>query len=486
MSFVQTWLHEQVRSSPDDLCITTADHSYTFSQLASEVDLLAQSLLTKGWQEETVATWLPDSLDMVLALWAVPRSGGVLLPLHASLKPDEVSSYMSLAGCSRLLTEQSRIDEFRKHLPEGAEVMMVDEREGIEIGRISRVVSHRKHQLHSILLTSGTTGRPKGVQLTYDNHQASMDGWIAYLGLTRRSHYLCTLPLSHVAGMGILLRGARAGFAVNFLPKFDASAVNTRLDSGTVTHISLVPTQLSSILRQRDGRPFHKAVEGIILGGGPVPLDLIEQALSLKAPLIVTYGMTETASGVTAVQVDEHPDKKGTVGRAIGAGKIMITDDDGTELKAGEIGQVRIQSSAVMAGYLEQPAIGGNTFTTGDTGWRDEDGFLYLAATRESTIITGGENVDPLEVESVLSSIPGVVEAGVIGIPDSEFGQRVVAVVVLDEQGLVADELLNLCRQRLASYKVPKAIEIWEQLPRSHSGKLKRVELALALSNSDI
>jgi len=486
MSFVQTWLHEQARTSPDDLCITMEDYTCTFSQLANEVNLLAQSFLVKGWQEKTVATWLPDSLDMVLALWAIPRSGGVLLPLHARLKPNEVAAYMSLAGCSRLLTAQSRIDELRTHLPEGAEVMLADAGEKIETSKIPIVVPRKKHQLHSILLTSGTAGRPKGVQLTYDNHQANMDGWIAYLGLTRRSRYLCTLPLSHVAGMGIFLRGARAGFAVNFMPKFDAGAVNARLDSGTVTHISLVPTQLISLLRQRAERPFHKAVEGIILGGGPVPQNLIDQALALKAPLIVTYGMTETASGVTAVRVDKHPDKQGTVGRVIGAGKIMITADDGTELKAGVIGQVRIQSAAVMTGYLGRPATVDSTITTDDRGWRDEDGFLYLAAAQENTIITGGENVDPLEVETVLSNIPGVAEAGVIGIPDSDLGQRVIAVVVLDEKSLAVEELLRRCRQKLASYKVPKSIEIWEQLPRSHSGKLKRGELAQTLTNTDI
>ncbi|MCH7573774.1 MAG: acyl--CoA ligase [Candidatus Marinimicrobia bacterium] len=489
MATVETWLHQQAAAQPNASCLQVEQHHFTFKELALEVDQAAGKIQAHGWHAGPVGIWLPDGVAMILTLWAVSRTGGVVLPLHDRLQVDELLDNLARTGCSRLITTRERAAQLRGRLPDDLVVLPLKEllrSDGPRLpGVIGDAMPPRDHDLHAIVMTSGTTGQPKAVQLTYGNQRAGSDGWISFLSLSPEDHYLSALPLSHVAGMGVLLRGARAGIPVTCLPSGDAATINAQLDKGNITHVSLVPTQLQRMLIERNGQAFRSTVKAIILGGAPASPALITAALQHRAPLVLTYGMTETAAGFTALKVTDQPGKRGSVGRPFGEGQIAIVDDAGLQLPTGETGLIRVKSSAVMTGYRGQPPLRDGVYTTGDYGRLDEDGFLYLEPGRSLLIISGGENVDPLEVESALLDMPGVADVCVVGLPDEDLGQRVVAVLKAQTPGTNVDSLARLCRQRMAGYKVPRAWVIWASLPRSASGKLRRAEIRRRLLAGD-
>ncbi len=484
MSLRGSWLHSQAVAHPAHPALAVGAQALTFAQLAHRVDRLAARLVEARWSGETVGVWLPDDLSMVEAIWAVPRAGGVLVPLHARLQGPELAAYLAEIHCTRLYTTRPRYAGIEQVLPKTLEVMFVDEGP-VGSGSLDPGEAVPEGTLHSILLTSGTTGRPKAVRLTYGNHRSSAEAWCQFLDLTPSDHYLCALPLSHVGGLGILFRGAVAGFKVTCLQKFDGAAVNRALDDGAVTHVSLVPTQLHRMIRLRGERPFSRQLKALVLGGGPAPPGLIDQALKLGAPLVKTYGMTETASGVTAFRVWKHPDKQASAGRPLGRATLSMINADGAPLPPNEVGTIAVQGPSVMEGYLNGPATGGELVTS-DRGWLDADGFLYVSPNPLALIISGGENVDPQEVEQVLLGVPHVLEACVAGLPDTDLGQRVVAVVAA-EPGQRLDEaaLVRACRRKLAPFKVPKSVIVWPALPKTPGGKVQRRKVLERLLGAD-
>ncbi|MCH8328560.1 MAG: AMP-binding protein, partial [Candidatus Marinimicrobia bacterium] len=300
MAAVQTWLHGQAAAAPHAFCLEVDERRYTFMELALKVDAVAEGIRESGWDRGPVGIWLPDGLAMIVSLWAVSRAGGVVLPLHDRMTADELLPALVRAGSVRLITTGQRATELRDQLPDDLQLLPVEELLRSDGPRSQGVLADAAlpadHDLHAIVMTSGTTGQPKAVQLTYGNQRASCDGWISFLGLSKGDHYLSVLPLTHVAGMGILLRGARAGFGVTCLPPGDAARINTLLDGGGITHVSLVPTLLQRLLAERGERPFNTGVKAIVLGGAPASKALIATALAHRAPLVVTYGMTETAA----------------------------------------------------------------------------------------------------------------------------------------------------------------------------------------------
>ena len=484
MSLRASWLHSQALAHPAHPALVVGAQTFTFDQLARRADQLAARFVEAGWPGETVGVWLPDDLPLVEAIWAVPRAGGVLVPLHARFQGPELATYLADLRCTRLYTTRTLYAGIEKDLPKSLEVMFVEDAPA-GAGSLDPGAAVPEGTLHSVLLTSGTSGRPKAVRLTYGNHRSSADSWRSFLQITSGDHYLCTLPLSHVGGMGILFRSALAGFKVTCLPKFDAAAVNQALDGGAVTHVSLVPTQLHRMIKLRAGRHFSGQLQALVLGGGPAPPELIDQALELGAPLVMTYGLTETASGVTAFRVWEHPDKRASAGQPLGEATLTIINADGVPVPPGEVGTIAVQGPSVMEGYMDGPAIGGQLVTS-DRGRLDEDGFLYLTPDQLALIISGGENVDPLEVEQLLLGIPHVQDACVAGLPDTDLGRRVVAVVAaepghtLDEQ-----EMIRTCRQKLAPFKVPKSIIVWPVLPKTPGGKVQRQKVLERLLRKD-
>lgn len=286
-----------------------------------------------------------------------------------------------------------------------------------------------------IMFTSGTSGAPKQVELTYGNVEANAHGSARALGVTPDDRWLCPLPLTHVGGLMILTRAVIGGFHALLDPPFDAARVAARLNAGEATLVSLVPTQLRRCLDAGLREP--RELRAVVTGGAPLDPALRARAQDAGVPVLDAYGLTETASQFVVE------------GRPLHNADVRLED--------GEI-------------VVRGPMVAGGELRTGDLGeWRD--GRLHVAGRRSDLIITGGENVSPEEVEAVLKAHPQVSDAGVFGRPDPEWGQAVTAHVI---GSATPRELEEWCRARLARFKVPKRIEMVRSLPRTSSGKVLR------------
>ena len=341
-----------------------------------------------------------------------------------------------------------------------------------------------------VLQTSGTSGRPKAAMLTRGNLVASAEGSMQRLGCERLDRWLLCMPLFHIGGLSVLIRSVLGGTSVAVHARFDAKRVAEALDSDRVTRVSFVATMLAEVIAARGDRPSPPSLDLVLLGGGPASEDLLRRAETLGYPIAPTYGLTEAASQVATRPPSKRVDCSDSdpVDRAGGLEplpgvEIRIVDANGECTPVGGEGEIQLRGKVVMKGYLGDPeatarAIVDGWLSTGDIGRLDGAGHLRVLDRRVDLIVSGGENIYPAEIESILADHPEVLEAGVVGRPDSKFGARPVAFVVM-RPGVSFDrsELVSFCKERLAGYKIPTDFIPCERLPRTASGKLKRREL---------
>lgn len=481
------WLAQRAQRAPDQLALLTDDVHWTFADLHRRAAAAATLLASHGvGQGDRVAVLARNCPAFVLALHAVPRAGAALAPLNLRLAPPELRGQLAAVAPRLLLAD--------------ADHLALAERLAREAGGITPLPLHALDvdpppaallpplpiaaaTLHSIVFTSGSGGRPKGVMLSHGNLHAAAVASAQRLDTRAGDRWLACLPLFHVGGLAIPIRSAVSGFAVVLHPAFDAAAANRAIDEQGVTVVSLVSVMLERLLRARGGRPVPAAFRCALLGGGPAPLSLIDACVALGLPLAPSYGLTEAASQVATLLPSETPHKRGAAGRPLPGVRLRISGDGGRDLGPHQPGEILLQGPTVMAGYYGEPAasaraLAGGWLHTGDIGWLDEDGYLSLLGRRDALIISGGENVAPAEVEAVLEAHPAVAEAGVIGLPDPQWGQRPAALVVLhDAAAADAAALQAFCAERLAAYKRPAQIRFLAALPRSATGKLQRARL---------
>ena len=368
---------------------------------------------------DRVATTLPAGPDFCSLLHALPRLGAVLVPLDP-----------------------------REPVRSGARLTVTEPLSGEEADVPLRATVDPE-EVHCVMHTSGTTGRPKEVELTYANQRASAEASADAFPLDAGDRWLCPLPLFHVGGLAVLLRSVMAATTAVLQDGFETARVRKALESEEITLGSLVPTMLQRL--REAGLSRTPGLRGIALGGGPIPAGLLDWAEAAGVPAVPVYGMTETASQVVA----------GSPGRPL----------TGVELRIEE-GEILVRGPMVARGALAPDGW----LHTGDLGRLDEHGLLRVEGRRKELIVSGGENVAPLAVEQALLGHPAVADAGVAGLPDPEWGEAVTAFVVLREPAS-ADELRDWCRERLSPAAVPKAVHAVDGLPRNAAGKLLRDRL---------
>lgn len=338
---------------------------------------------------------------------------------------------------------------------------------------------------HTIVYTSGSTGRPKGALLTYGNHWWNAMGSALNLGLRDDDCWLACLPLFHVGGLAILLRSVIYGVPVVIHGSFEPDAVTRAIEKEDVTIVSLVPTTLTRLLDQRGPRPFPGNLRCFLVGGSPLSPSLREKCLAAGWPVIPTYGMTESASQLATLPLSEmFRDVHGAVGKPLFPVRIKIVSrDEQAETPSGSPGSILVCGPTISPCYWERetgPDDGrpGGWFDTGDVGYIDKEGYLHVESRKGDIIISGGENVYPVEVEHALAEHPDVVDAGVVGIDHEEWGEVVAAAVVLRKGALLAEsDLIAFCRQRVADYKIPRRTQFVSSLPRNAAGKILRDEV---------
>jgi o-succinylbenzoate---CoA ligase len=435
------WLTRRARTHPDRPALITDGGTTTYAELDEAAARTARRLAALGvGHGDRVATTLLPSLEFAELLYALPRLGASLVPLNTRLTAAERARQLEDSG-ARLCVED----------PLDGDQADVELRTAVD-----------PDAEHSLIYTSGTTGDPAGISLTHRNHTASALASAWNLGVDPDDRWLCVLPLFHVGGLAILLRSAIYGTAAVIHERFDEQRVATALANGEITVASFVPTMLRRLVEAGlDQAPNLRAA---LLGGGPVPRDLLEWSVSHGFPALQTYGMTQTSSQIATLTAAEAITKSGSAGRPLPGVDLSISDE----------GEILVRGPMVSPRALDP---GDGWLHTGDRGRLDDDGYLWVEGRLKDVIVTGGENVACAEVERALEEHPAVVEAAVVGRPDLEWGELVTAFVVLDGGSVDESELVEHCRRLLAGYKVPRAFHVVSELPRNAAGKLLRREL---------
>ena len=481
------WLRQRALLSPERPAVIFGAERWSFAELDRLVAACSARLAAAGVRAgDRVALLARNCGGFVHVAHAVPRLGAALVPLNVRLTAGELSQQVRDCGAGLLVTDEpnaAKAADVERLLAGLRCLPMTELTQRLNGEAVAGLEQVEGSGLHSIVYTSGTSGQPKGAMLTFDNHLWSAIGSALNLGLHSDDRWLACLPLFHVGGLAILLRSVIYGIPVVLHDGFDPVAVNRSIDEDGVTIVSAVSNMLLRMLEARGNRPYPASLRCVLVGGGPVPQPLLEECARRGVPVAQTYGLTEAASQVATLTPRDALRRIGSAGRPLPTTELRIEDDDGKLLPAGQAGEIVVRGPTVTPGYFNLPDETRRTLRdgwlhTGDIGYLDSDGYLYVLDRREDLIVSGGENVYPAEVEAVLASHPAVLEAGVIGLPDERWGQRVVATVVLrDGTGVSEQGLLAFSRSRIAAYKMPKRLRFARELPRNAAGKLLRQAL---------
>lgn len=466
----------------------------SWAELWERVGALAGWLAARGIGEgDVVAVFMKNSPAFVELAMATSHLGGVFLPVNYRLAHDEVSYIHGNAGARLLIVD----DEFGEVVAGLGDVVLLGAAERADtrlLGAASGgahpvppMCLRRPGDLFRLMYTSGTTDRPKGVMHSYDNFYWKCMEHVIDLGLTAEDRLLIAGPLYHVGAFDLPgLAVSWLGGALCILRDFDEEAAFSAIETERLTCGWLAPVMLGRLLAWPERDRFDRSsVRWIIGGGEKTPEVRIRQFSELfpNGRYVDGFGLTETGSGATLMEPGREIEKIGSTGRALAHCELDIRDEAGNPLPPGFEGEICLRGPQVAAGYWRDPEkteasfFADDWFRSGDVGYVDEDGFLFVTDRKKDMIISGGENVSSSEIERVIFAMPQVGDVAVIGVADAKWGERVAAIVV-PKPGAELDfeTLREHCRRNLAGFKVPRELHLRATLPRNPSGKiLKRV-----------
>ena len=497
---------------PDQEILVFENRRWTYGQLWEGIQHLANGFRGIGVQPGDRIAALQTNSDLyVAAYFAAAAIGAVFVPLNYRAKLPELEYMINTADTKVLLVGDryvGPVGELRPRLP-SVQTYVALESERPHMRHIDRLMAEGRGDFEEIevdddattilMYTSGTTAMPKGVVLTYNDFTAYVCANVELADGTPRGTALLCAPLYHIAGATNIMSSMFTGRRLVVLRQFDAGQWLETVQYEKVTHAFVVPTMMKQLLDHPDFDRYDlSSLQNLSYGGAAMPFPVIRRAIEqfpATVGFVNAFGQTETTSTLTVLGPDDHRldgtpkeiernlRRLRSIGRPLPDVEVKVVDDDGKELPSGQVGELWVQTPRVMKGYAGTE--GGVTsathdgwLPTRDMGWIDEDGYIFLAGRKDDMIIRGGENIAPAEVEAVLYSHPGVEEAAVVGLPDVEWGQRVAAVVALRPgSNLTEPELMEYCRQRLASFKKPEVIHFVESLPKNPMGKILKKDL---------
>jgi O-succinylbenzoic acid--CoA ligase len=432
------WLTQRSQSCPDRTALVADGSEPTYAELEAEATWVARRLAAHGVRRGSeVALTMHARREQVVLVHALMKLGAVLLPLSPLLSADERAAVIAAEEPAIDLDDPGELTQTEADLPLLGE--------------------HDMDNVCCRVLTSGSSGAPSPVGLTYGNFLWSAVGSAFNIGVEPQDRWLCCLPLSHISGLAIVIRSVVYGTTAIVHDGFDADRVAAALEEDDISVLSIVTTMLTRLLEKGADLSGPRA---ILVGGGPVPVEPLDEAIGQGATVVQTYGLTEACSQVTTLAPADARRKLGSAGRPLLTTHLRIQD-----------GEILVQGPTVAPGRADADGW----LHTGDLGRIDEEGFLYVEDRLDDMIVTGGENVVPAEVEQVLMRHPAVADAAVVGRDDPEWQQAVTAIVVLEDgSDVTPDDLRRHCAEGLAGFKVPKRVELAAALPRTPSGKLMR------------
>ncbi len=497
-------LSESARSSPHHPVAVFDGGRLTYAELDAASDRVAANLAAAGiGAGDRVALQLPNIPQFLIAYFGILKAGAVVVPLNVLLRAPEIAYHLADSGALVLITWEGVLAEAAKGAeaadigvifavghPAGAPGALPFERL-LEGARLPfEMVLREPADTAVIVYTSGTTGRPKGAELTHIQLYMNADIPGRLFDVAPDDIVITVLPLFHVFGLSSILDiCVRFGATMSLIPRFSAAAVLTAIERDRATIFEGVPTMFADLLSCPGLDRYDLSSLRVAISGGasiPAPvLDAFEERLGLA--ILEGYGMTETAS-TTTFNPSAAERRAYSVGKPIWGTQTQVWGDDGRPLPPGpeHVGEIVTRGMHVMKGYLNMPDATAEVLTdgwlhTGDLGYFDEDGFLFIASRKKELIIRGGYNVYPSEIENVLHAHPAVAEAAVVGVPDERLGEEVMAVVIVRAALELAEaELVAWCRERLAAYKCPRVYQFRSALPKNALGKVLKDELAMS------
>jgi long-chain acyl-CoA synthetase len=480
---------------PDAIACKLDDAAFDYKLLDNASARVAAMLASKGvGAGDRVGIMLPNVPYFPAVYYGVLRAGAIVVPMNVLLKEREVAYYLSDSGAEVLFAWHGFMEAAEQGAKDAGDVEVVPvepgEIEGLIFAHspLGEVADVDADDTAVILYTSGTTGKPKGAELTHSNLRKNVSAAVSLFSLGPGDMIFAGLPLFHSFGQTCTMNAAVcAGAAITLLPRFDPAKALEILERDGCTVFEGVPTMYGALLHHPGREDADVSTLRVCASGGAsMPVEVMrgfEDAFGCK--ILEGYGLSETSP----VASFNHPDrerKPGSIGTPIAGTEMKVVDDDGNEVAQGEIGEILIKGHNVMKGYWERPeataeSIKDGWFATGDMAKVDEDGYFYIVDRKKDLIIRGGYNVYPRDVEEVLYEHPAVFEAAVVGMPHDSLGEEVGAAVVLKPgQTATAEELIAYVKERVAAYKYPRKLWFVDELPKGPTGKILKREIETA------
>lgn len=497
---VHHFLEYYARNTPDAPCLSHGDTHLSYGEVDAAANRLANGFLDLGIEPgQRVAVLGENSIEHCLLFMAASKIGAVSVPLNYRLASAELAFVISDANARILLVTdgvERTLEALRDLLPAGVDLITGSHPDSLHwdawLERFPATaprVDVDRYAPFIQLYTSGTTGNPKGVVTSHYNLlQLTLMNLIA---TPRRpqpgSAGIVCAPLFHIGGTGSTIAGIFNGQHTLLHRVFDPEQLVDDMENNPVTSIFLVPAMIMAILKlpDIDQRDFSQ-LQTIFYGASPISETVLRRAIEVfQCEFVQMYGMTETSGTVVNLTPDDHrralagkPDLLRSCGRPSVGVDIRIMDPEGKAVATGEVGEIWVKSDTNMLHYYNLPDATADNLNegwihTGDAGYLDEEGYLYLKDRIKDMVVSGGENIYPVEVENALAKHAAVADVAVIGVPDDKYGEALLAFVVTKPgMSLDVDEMVEFCRDKIAGYKIPRQLQVIDELPRNPSGKI--------------
>jgi acyl-CoA synthetase (AMP-forming)/AMP-acid ligase II len=490
---------------PDAAALVHEGRTTSYAALDRAASRVAQGLVAEGIGPGARVAHLDKSSDLYFPLlFGVAKAGGVMVSVNWRLAPPEVQHIVNDAEAEILFVGEGFfpvIDKIAAGLRTVRKIVALD---GAHAGWESFDSWRDRHPPKDPLLpakpsdtavqfyTSGTTGLPKGAELTNANFEQMFRLWSRSWLLKPGTQTIACLPMFHIGGAGWALAALYAGATTHIVREFVPAQILDIVQRARIEVVLLVPAMILFLVQAPEIRETDlSSLRLIVYGAAPIPAELLTQAMAtFGCGFQQVYGLTETTGAITLLPAEDHDPSDAkkllSCGYAQEGVELRIVGDDGRDLAAGKVGEIVVRSPQVMGGYWKLPdatarAVQGDWFFTGDAGYLDGEGYLYIYDRVKDMIVSGGENIYPAEVESALFGHPAVADVAVIGVPDDRWGETVKAIVVRKPEAEVTPgELIDWARARIAGYKLPRSVDFIDALPRNPTGKILKRELRKA------